>query len=60
MYSNTGQPDDDGRQYELTADPDGDGPQTADDVNYYYRLMAQDPQNYSAPRTFRVGLEFNF
>jgi hypothetical protein len=29
-------------------------------VNYYYRLLANDPQNYSAPRQIRVGLEFNF
>jgi hypothetical protein len=60
VYSNTGRPDDDGRHYELTVDPDGDGPLTAEDVNHYYRLLARDPQNYSAPREFRVGVEFNF
>ncbi|PKK82945.1 MAG: hypothetical protein CVT49_11170 [candidate division Zixibacteria bacterium HGW-Zixibacteria-1] len=60
VYTNTGRPDDDGRRYELTADPDGDGPQTAEDANRYYRLLSQDPRNYSAPRQVRVGLEFNF
>jgi len=60
VYSNTGRPDYDGRRYDDTSDPDGDGPLTAEDVNRLYRLMAQDPQNYSAPRTVRVGVEFNF
>lgn len=60
VYTNTGRADDDGRRYEDTSDPDGDGPLTAEDVNRYYRLLAKDPQNYSAPRKVRVGLEFNF
>jgi len=60
VYSNTGLADDDGRRYDLTADPDGDGPYTAEDVNNYYRLLATDPENYSPPRQFRVGVEFNF
>ncbi|MEP0829103.1 MAG: TonB-dependent receptor [bacterium] len=60
VYTNTGRPDDDGRIYDLTSDPDGSGPYTAEDVNRYYRLMAKDPQNYSAPRIVRMGLEFNF
>jgi outer membrane receptor protein involved in Fe transport len=60
VYSNSGKPNDDGRHYELTADPDGDGPYTAEDVNHYYRLLARDPQNYDAPRTLRWGLEFVF
>ncbi len=60
VYTNTGRPDDDGREMDLTNDPDGEGPYTAEDVNRYYRLLANDPQNYSSPRTFRVGLEFNF
>ena len=60
MYSNTGKPDDDGYHYELTVDPDGDGPLTAEDVNRYYRLLAKDPQNYDAPRTVRWGIEFIF
>ncbi len=60
VYTNTGRPDDDGRSFELTADPDGSGPFTAEDVNKYYRLLAQDPQNLSDPRTIRAGLEFNF
>lgn len=60
VYSNTGRPDYDGRDYSSTNDPDGTGPYTADDVNYYYRLLTDDPENYSAPRTVRVGAEFNF
>lgn len=60
VYSNTGKPDDDGYHYELTVDPDGDGPLTAEDVNRYYRLLAKDPQNYDTPRTVRWGIEFVF
>jgi hypothetical protein len=60
VYTNTGRPDDDDRIYDMTSDPDGDGPYTADDVNRYYRMMANDPQNYSTPRKFRIGMEFNF
>ncbi len=60
VYSNTGKPDDDGYHYELTVDPDGDGPFTAEDVNRYHRLLARDPQNYDAPRTIRWGVEFVF
>jgi outer membrane receptor protein involved in Fe transport len=59
-YSNTGRPDDDGREYSMTADPDGTGPLTAEDANRYYRLLAKDPTNYSTPRTVRLGLEYNF
>ncbi len=60
VYSNTGKPNDDGYHYELTADPDGDGPLTAEDVNRYYRLLANDPGNYDSPRTLRWGVEFVF
>jgi outer membrane receptor protein involved in Fe transport len=60
VYSNTGLADYDGRYYEQTADPDGSGPYTAEDVNRLYRLMANDPQNFSSPRTMRVGMEINF
>jgi len=60
VYSNTGRPDDDDRRQPDGADPDGDGPYTVEDANRYYRLMAHDPQNFSAPRTIRAGLEFNF
>jgi outer membrane receptor protein involved in Fe transport len=60
VYTNTGQPDNDGRCYEDTSDPDGSGPLTVEDVNRFYRLIANDPQNYSAPRIIRLGLEFNF
>jgi len=60
VYSNTGRADDDGRRYEETIDPDGDGPLTVEDVNRYYKLLSSDPQNYSPPRQMRVGLEFNF
>ena len=58
VYSNTGLPDDDNRI--TSGDPDGDGPATAADANRYYSLLAKDPTNYSAPRTVRLGLEFNF
>jgi hypothetical protein len=60
VYSNTGKPNDDGRDYSLTSDPDGDGPLTAEDVNYYYRLLAKNPQNYDEPRVIRWGIEFIF
>jgi outer membrane receptor for Fe3+-dicitrate len=60
VYSNTGKPDDDGYHYELTVDPDGAGPLTAEDVNRYYRLLAKDPENYDVPRTVRWGIEFIF
>ncbi len=60
VYSNTGKADDDGRLYELTPDPDGDGPFTAEDVNHYYRLLARDPQNYDPPRMIRWGIELVF
>ena len=60
VYPNTGKPDDDGRLYELTSDPDGDGPFTAEDVNHYYRLLARDPQNYDQPRIIRWGIELVF
>lgn len=58
VYSNTGKPDDDGRDYNATTDPEG--PSTAEDVNRYYRFLAKDPQNYDAPRTIRWGLELVF
>jgi hypothetical protein len=60
VYSNTGKPNDDGYHYDLTTDPDGDGPLTAEDINQFYRLLAHDPQNYDAPRTIRWGFEFIF
>jgi len=60
VYSNTGKPNDDGRDYSLTSDPDGDGPLTAEDVNYYYRLLSKNPQNYDEPRVIRWGIEFIF
>ena len=60
VYSNTGKPDDDGRDFSLTVDPDGSGPLTVADVNRVYRLLAMDPQNYDTPRRIRWGLEFVF
>lgn len=60
VYTYTGRADNDGRIYDQTVDPDGDGPLTVEDVNNYYRLLSEDPQNYSAPRQVRVGFEFNF
>lgn len=58
VYSRTGLPDDYGYHYELTLDPEG--PMTAEDVNDLYRLLANDPQNYDAPRSFHWGLELMF
>lgn len=60
VYSNTGEPDDDGTDFASTPDPDGDGPLTAEDVNEAYRLLAADPQNYDQPRQIRWGLELIF
>jgi len=60
VYSNTGKSDDDGRDFDAITDPDGDGPFTAEDVNFYYRLLAKDPQNYDAPRIIRWGVELVF
>jgi len=60
VYSNTGEPDDDGTDLTATQDPDGSGPLTAEDKNAMYRLLAADPQNYDQPRQIRWGLEFIF
>ena len=60
VYSNTGEPDDDGRDRSLVLDPDGPGPLTTSDVNRVWDLLAQDPQNYDTPRRIRWGLEFIF
>lgn len=60
VYSNTGKPDDDGRDFSLTVDPDGPGPITTADVNRVYSLLAMDPQNFDTPRRIRWGLEFVF
>jgi outer membrane receptor protein involved in Fe transport len=60
VYSNTGEPDDDGSSDLPRDDPDGSGPLTATDVHRVYRLLAKDPQNYDVPRTIRWGLEFVF
>lgn len=58
VYSRTGLADIDGYNYELTSDPPG--PATADDVNALRRLLANDPQNYDAPRSIQWGLEWIF
>jgi outer membrane receptor protein involved in Fe transport len=60
VYSNTGNPDDDGSGNEPRYDPDGTGPLTVGDVERIYGLLAMDPQNYDTPRTIRWGLEFVF
>jgi outer membrane receptor protein involved in Fe transport len=58
VYSRTGLPNDYGYHYELTLDPEGVA--TAEDVNDLYRLLANDPQNYDAPRSLHWGLELTF
>jgi len=60
VYTNTGEPDVNNIRYSSGVDPDGEGPLTAAIVDDYYKLIAKDPQNYTAPRTVRLGLEFNF
>jgi hypothetical protein len=57
VYSRTGQPDNDGQQIGLGLAAN------EDELNQLLnldRLHDQDPQNYSPPRTLRVGLEFTF
>ncbi len=57
VYSRTGQPDNDGQQIGLGLAAD------EEELNQLLnldRLHDQDPQNYSPPRTLRVGLEFTF
>ncbi|MEA1980581.1 MAG: TonB-dependent receptor [candidate division Zixibacteria bacterium] len=54
VYSRTGQPDDDGNVIGAGLSLD------ENDVNFYDELFDNDPQNFSAPRTIRTGLEFNF
>lgn len=55
VYTNTGRPDNDGNIL---------GPSVAlsnpGDIGYYNLLYDHDPQNYSAPRTVRLGMELNF
>ncbi len=60
VYSNTGQPDDDGWDPLLAYDPDGAGPLTSDDMNDVRRLLARDPQNFDTPRQIRWGIELIF
>ncbi len=55
VYSRTGQADDDGNAI--------GGASLAlnqEELDYYDRLYDHDPQNYSPPRTVRVGMELNF
>lgn len=49
VYTNTGEPDDDGIGWNLS---------TADQQEY--RLMNKDPQNYDTPREIRWGIEYVF
>lgn len=54
VYARTGQADNDGNVVGagLTLNQD--------ELNYYDRLYDHDPQNYSPPRTVRIGMDLNF
>ncbi len=55
VYTNTGRPDNDGEilgQSVALSNPD--------EIGYYNFLYDHDPQNFSAPRTVRLGMELNF
>ncbi|MBU0983763.1 MAG: TonB-dependent receptor [candidate division Zixibacteria bacterium] len=54
VYSRTGRPDDD------AVTPSGGLALDADDLARFNRLYDLDPENYSAPRTIRTGLELSF
>jgi len=54
VYSRTGQPDNDGQIIGTGLALD------QDELSRLDRLHDHDPQNYSPPRTVRVGLEFTF
>ncbi len=54
VYSRTGRPDDD------AITPNGGLSLSADELARFNRLYDLDPENYSAPRTVRTGLEFSF
>ena len=54
VYTNTGRADNDGNRI-------GAGVAlSAAAINYYDTLFDRDPQNYSPPRTIRMGMELNF
>jgi outer membrane receptor protein involved in Fe transport len=55
VYSRTGQPDNDGQRVGT-----GLGANVQAELARLDRLYDHDPQNYSPPRTIRVGLEYNF
>ncbi len=55
VYSRTGQPDDDGN-----AIVGASLALSQEQLDYYDRLYDHNPQNFSPPRTVRVGLELNF
>ncbi len=54
VYSRTGQPDDDG------IDVGAGLSLNQQEVNFFDNLYDHNPQNFSAPRTVRTGIEFNF
>ena len=55
VYTNTGRPDNDGEILGV-----GVAISNPDEIGYYNHLYDHDPQNFSAPRTIRLGMEFNF
>jgi putative lipoic acid-binding regulatory protein len=54
VYSRTGQPDNDGQYSAASLATDAE---LAEQLDNLYDL---NPQNYSSPRTIRVGLEMSF
>ena len=54
LYSSTGLPDNDGVR------PGGGLALDQQELDRYDNLYDHDPQHYSAPRTIRTGVEFNF
>ncbi|MBN4076293.1 TonB-dependent receptor [Gemmatimonas aurantiaca] len=55
VYPVTGLADDDGVDF-----LGGGGLITQEQTDAYYRLITNDPQNYSPPRTIRTGIQFSF
>jgi len=55
VYTNTGRPDNDGNLLGTSV-----AISNPEEIGYYNNLYDHDPQNYSPPRTIRMGLEFGF
>jgi hypothetical protein len=55
VYTNTGRPDNDGQI--LGTSVAINNPEL---IGYYNQLYDHDPQNFSPPRTIRLGMEYSF